>query len=113
MGGKSTRNEESMKNSTILKKKKMIKVKRRIRNFNKVLSKTFIITREIGEIQKCIRKPLPKNGPTNMLVDMIISTKEHGSKIKKNIKSRKFVISNIENISNSNLLKIISKKYDR
>jgi len=101
-----------MKKNTIIKKKKITKINKQIKNFNKMLSKTFTVTREIDEIHKCAKRSMSNNKPTKMLINILVSTKNHGSYIKKSVSSKKFVIPNIENISNANLLKIVDN-YDR
>lgn len=96
------------KEITKKKKNRQTLVKKRIKNFNKVLSKTIIITREVDEISKCVKGTLPTNRPARLLVDMLVSMKKHSAILKKGLRSRSFVMNNIENIGNANLLKIFT-----
>ena len=105
-----------MKECTKKRKNKLNVLKKRAQNLNKILSKTFVVSREVGEISKCVRSILPKNQQAKMLVDLIVGMKKDTDTIKKSIRSNGFVINNIENINNHNLLKILTirnKKHDK
>jgi hypothetical protein len=94
------------RDSTILKEKKLVEVKKRSKNFNKVLGKTIVVSKAVEDLRKCVRSALPKNQSTKLLVDLLVDLSSNSEAIKKSVCSNEFVFNNIENINNLNLLKI-------